>query len=340
MNKLFSICILFLLTTTVTAQATASTLHRLTNRANAIAEVKVLATQVDRQQLRHVVFKTMRPLRGSPPATFTLREVDGRMCGSILHGLVPGTGLLAFLDHGPAGTRLTLPTPRALVPLHAEVRDHVTALLRPKPARSRVELLTKALAAGHPRVRQDAALALPLLPELAQADGAGRDRILRAMRTTLKADDSSGASLIRAAQRLRLSAALDTLLPHYLGGTQPGLDALLVEAIADIDATGAARRVSRAMPARTSGQQRAVRLLARCGGATAKHCLRELLTANNDSVRVRAAAALLDHGHSADDIRQHAGLEVLDAGRKLLRNSRRPEFRSIRPRPVRPTREH
>jgi len=331
MNKLLPICVLLSLTTVASAQATASTLHRLT-RANTIAEVKVLAVQVDRQ-VRYVVFKTVRSLKGSPPATFTLRDVDGRMCGSVLHGLVPGSGRLAFLDHGAEATKLTIPSPRALVPLHAEVRDHVTALLSTE---SRVHLLTKALAAKHPRVRQDAAYALPLLRDLPRAGGDDRDRILVALRTAIGANDKSGASLVFAAQRLRLSAAVDTLLPHYLAGSQRGLDNLLVAAIAGIDSDRAVRRLAKAMPTRPEQQRLAVRLLTRCGGGDARRCLQTLLTSRDAEVQTSAAAALLGHGHSADDIRERAGREVLDAGRQLLKRSNRLRLRSIRSRSIRP----
>lgn len=325
MNKLFPICVLLSLTAAATGQDTASTLYRLT-RATTIAEVKVLGVQVD-QQVRHVAFKTLRALKGSPPATFTLHEADGRMCGGVLHGLVSGSGMLAFLDHDATGTRLTLPSPRALVPLHADVRDHVKALLS---ATSHVQLLTDALSARHPRIRQDAAYALPLLRNLPRANGRDHDRILAALGTAMAARDKSGASLILAAQRLRLPGAVDTLLPHYLSGSQRGLEKLLLEAIAGIDGDKAARRLAKAMPSRPRQQRLAVQLLARCRGGEARRCLRQLLVSRDNDVQNHAAAALLDQGHSADDIHARAGRKVLETGRQLLRRSNRLRFRSIR----------
>ena len=180
-------------------------------------------------------------------------------------------------------------------------------------------------------MRQDAAFALPLLRELPRAAGPDRNRILAALHVALLTDDKATASLIRTAQRLRLSSALDTLLPHYLDGKQPALDAMLLEVIPDIDGDGAAQRLSKAMPSRVAAQQRAVQLLARCTGPSSKRCLQELLTAETTSVQMRAAAALLDHGHPADDIRRRAGSKILDGGRRLRDRSRRLTFRSIRP---------
>ena len=214
--KLLSICVplvLSALTATVAAQDTASTLLRLTDRAAAIGQVKVLASHVDRDHVRHVVCKTIRTLKGTLLPTFTLHEADGRICGSALHGLLPGTGVLVFLgrnpsgrgpsERGPSASELILPNPRAVVLLHPEVNKHITSLLRARSPKDRVALLTSALSARHPRVRQDAAFALPLLAGLSGAAAADRDRILVAMRAAIATDSKSGASLIRAAQRLR-----------------------------------------------------------------------------------------------------------------------------------------
>jgi hypothetical protein len=329
MKSLFSISVLTL-AAMAPAQATASTLLRLSH-ASTIAEVKVLAVQVD-HQVRQVVFKTLHALKGSPPRTFTLQEADARMCGSALHGLVPGIGLLAFLDHGAQGTKLALPSPRALAPLNPEIRAHVLALLKVGTG-SPVQLLTKALSAHDPRVRQDAAYALPLLRDLPQADPADRTRILASLRLALAGHEKRTASLIHTAQRLRLSAAVDSLLPHYLAATRPDLEPLLVNAIADIDAGAAVRNLARAMPVRRQQQRRAVQLLARCSGRDATACLQELLTARDHGVQTHAAAALLEDGHSAEDIRKQAGARVLDAGRLLLEHKQKHKnlrFRSIR----------
>lgn len=332
MNRLSGICTLLwsvlgalLPAAKTAAQDNATTLHRL-SRASVIAEVKVLAIQEERGT-RQVSFKTLRSLKGVPPAAFTLRDTADRMCGNTLDGLVPGCGLIAFLEHDTAGTRLTIPSPRALVPLQAEVRDHVKGLLR---AGSPVQLLTVALSSRHPRVRQDAAHALTLLPDLPQATGTDRDRILGALDTAMALGDKSRASLIHVAQRLRLSAAVDTLLPRCLAGEEHGLEPMLVDAIATIDGARAARRLLAALPAHPRQQRVAVRLLARCGGQEARLCLQRLLMARDGDVQVQAAAALLDQGHPAEDIRRLAGANVLDSGQRL--RQRALQFRSIQPR--------
>lgn len=326
MKLLLPVCALLSLAVPATAQATASTLHRLI-RAQAIAEVKVLAIRAE-HGTRHVVFKSLRVLKGELPPTFTLTDADGRICGGTLHGLIPGAGRLAFLDHGASGPRLTVPSPRALAPLHPQVREHVMTLLE-TGTRSPVQVLTRALAAGHPRVRQDAAYALPLLACL-RCTADDRERILEALQNAMIAGDKSSASLILAAQRLQLRGAVDTLLPHYLAGTAPGLEPLLVEVMAAVDGDRAARSLLRELPTRPRQQRLALRLLARCEGRDARRCLQRLLLARNDSVRSRAAAALLQRGHPGEDIRKRAGAQVLNAGRHLLRHRKPFQFRSIR----------
>lgn len=317
--------LIFVLATWLQAQDQASTLSRLVDRSEVIAEVSVVAV-TDPDALHHrVVFATGRRLKGEAPAVFPLTESAGNGCGQALHGMVPGMSMVAFLVWDGGGMRLTNPGSRCLPTATPVLVDHVRTLVGTKD-RERVELLCAALSSPDPRVRRDAALTLPILAGLERADEAARADVLSALPIFLDRRDAAAAELLVAVARLRLQGAADVLVPRYLEGRDAGLAALMREAIAPLG-DAAVRAVTASVPADSAGQERAVDLLSGVMTAEAGQALIGMLAGSGRAVRVRIASALLARGVQAQELSGLVGDPITRQARARLRTP--PRYRSI-----------
>ena len=295
--------VLLLLAAPLTAQDQASTLAGLTDSSAAVAVVRVLGA-TDPDSLHHrVLFATEARLKGELPLRFEITEPAGRGCGRALHGLVQGTWLVAFLRWDSGRLRLSVSSARSLAPASAELVDHVRGLVQSRTGDRRVGLLAEALSSSNRRVRRDAALSLPILPDLDLADRRARARITAAVPEFLQRGDPAFGPLGMAVVRLGLEDGRDILLSAYLEDRQPGLGPLLQKALVDMGAAKTAQRVLARRPDDPQGRERAVVLLE------------------------AAATALLKAGARRRDLEELAGEELLD--RAVRRLVAPPQFRSI-----------
>lgn len=297
----------------VAAQHARSTLAQLTEHADVIARVRVVhnATVVHdatKQYVQRVVFKIQGTLKGTQLATFELTEPAGRACGRALHGVMIGAGYLAFLDYVAGSLRLSVGSPRALVPVDPQVLGHVRQLLEAKTTSTRLQLFTTALIATSPRVRRDAATTLLLLANLGQASAQDRRRIVDGLRHNLGRDDQTTFGLIRAAKQLELREVVPVLLPHYLAEHSSVLQRAIRETITGLDRDHVVAHLAAGLPTSVTGQTRAIDLLKDCTGASATRYLQNLANGENFAVARLAREAL--NARTAATVRQ-------------------PEFRSI-----------
>lgn len=291
--------ILVMLAAPLPAQDQASTLARLTDSAAAVAVVRVLAA-TDPDSLHHrVLFATEALLKGELPLRFEITEPAGRGCGRALHGLVQGTGLVAFLSWDSGRVRLSVSSARSLAPASAELVEHVRDLVQMGNRGRRAGLLAEALSATNVRVRRDAALSLAILPDLDRADRGARARILAALPELLRRGDPATGPLTMAVVRLGLEDGRDILLSAYLEGRQPGLGPLLKKALVELGAARTVQRVMARLPDDPQGRERAVVLL----------------------------EAALKAGVPRRDLMDLAGEELLDRAARRLAVP--PRFRSI-----------
>ena len=308
------------------AQDQATTLARLTHRSHVIAQVRAVAV-TDPDSLHHrVLFATEVEIAGQAPESFQITEPAGRGCGRALHGIEPGTGLVAFLVWDGGGLHLSVSSARSLAAATPELVEHVRALAGAGDDAVLARELASALSSSNPRVRLDAALALPTLAGLDRLDPEGRARILAALPGLLDRRDAGGAELLVAVLRLGLKEALETLVPRYLQGRDPELAPLVRNAIVQLGTAATARRIARHLPVDPAGRERAVELLHELPAPEARRALMELLTDPTRRVAVRAAAALLARGVQRSELTV-VGPKILDEAKERLVAP--PRFRSI-----------
>lgn len=319
-----------LLGTTAVAQDEVETLASATRRATWIAVVEVRGGLANDGAEHRADFAVLRSLHGSGPAAFSLREPCGHTCGRALHGLTAGSRLLAFLRRERDTTRLLGSSARNLVPLSEGLEQHVEALLRATTPSARLALLTGALTSAERRIRQDAAAVLPQLRELEQASAADRRRIVAALDPACRGADPACVGLTRAAERLHLSEALETLVACTLTDVQPGLTPLFLDAVPRIDADRAAELIDATLPPDPAGRARAVALLARLPVPRAEAVLLRLARgADTDfATATGAGAALLARGMAPAVLETNTSPQLLHAAsRRAAAPGRR--FRSI-----------
>ena len=308
------------------SQDQASTLARLTDRSDAVALVRVVSIR-DQDSLHHrVLFATQALLKGALPPSFEIIEPAGRGCGRALAGLPLGVELVAFLVRQPGGLRLAVSSARSLAVGSPRLVTHVQDLVR-TGVRGRVTLLAGALSSGDERVRRDAALTLPTLARLEEADDRARAQILAALPGLLDQRDRAAAELVMAVVRLGLHAALDGLVTRYLDGRDPELLPVYREAIAQLGMEAAARRVAENLPVDPAGQKRAVELLSDLPVPESRQALMGLLSGSTRPVARRAVEALLASGMARQELGSLASEDLLDEAEERLGTPGR--FRSI-----------
>lgn len=315
----------------VAGQDEASTLAWMLDHADVVSVAGVRAVRTEPGAMVRVTLRLERQLAGQGPDLVTLEEPDGHGCGRALLGLVPGQRVLAclrrrgdvFVPCAGGGRGLPLATP-ALV-------QHAQELLAADP-RARVQLLVAALSASDARMREDAALALPLMAGLEGADDAARAAVVAALTDAIPTSARTVPSLLVAGTRLRARGIVDVVLPlHLAGDDAPFGDAFLV-ALTEIDPRGTADRLARLPLPSAEVRLRAIRLLRRLDVEAATPALWAVLRqAAESGVRVQACAALLAAGARAVDLRASVDAEALAAAEQLAAPAP-PRLRFVRPR--------
>lgn len=318
-----SIALFFWFASAGVAQDQATTLAQLVDRARAIAVVRSLRVDSPDPEHLRVTFAVETTLRGTPPAHFELLEPRSRGCGRALHGVVPGQRFVACLEQRDDRWSLCAGGSRALPLAHAALVEHVQALAI-ADAQSRRNLLFAALSTDDQRVRDDAALSLAWLGDLAAADAAQRGALLDALRR------APNDALLQAAARLQLAPALDLILPAYLAGSDPQRTRLHAALLLQFDAGALAGRIAAQLDdCDDTMQLRAVQLLSQVGHDAAKAPLLNLLgRARERGVQLQACVGLLRLGVDRQQLTATSDADLVQLAAAALES--RPRFRSIR----------
>ena len=300
---------------TLTGQAGATSLTRLVQRADVIVQARTNGVPSGNAAVHVFRFQAERSLKGLTDPTFQLSEPAGRCCGRALAGLAPGSYVL-FLNRDGGEYHLSVSGSRSVVAADPTLTQHIVQLLSAADPRGRISIVAAALKSTNRRVREDAALSLPFLPELETANQTDQARIAEAISQDLKGAGTQ-VGLLVAAERLALTSALDDVLPTYLENLHPRLAPLLLRAIPRIDGVDAARRITAIMPADPRGRLRAATLLRDLPALEARTPLLELLTTATDSAAAHAGEALIHQGADPAWIESQTVPFVMDSIRKL-----------------------
>jgi hypothetical protein len=193
-------------------------------------------------------------------------------------------------------------------------------------------VLLAGLYADDLRVREDAALALPLEPDLLAADPAQRQTIATALDAAVAVEARGMVALVAASVHLRLREAIDVLLPRYLAGEAIAAERLFASALLQIDQEAVAACLMRSVAQLTTplARARAAYLLYDMDVPAAQGPLLELLRRSGErGIRARACAALLRQGVAEAELAAQADAELLDLARQLAR-PRPPRLRTIK----------
>lgn len=311
------------------AQEEASTLAALVARADAIASVRILASQEAGGTVRVVRARVLGAWKGEPPALLDLREPAQDGCGRALRGLFPGAGYLLFLERFEGAWRPAQGQARALEPLDAELLAHLKALLQAEGTAARTAVLAAGLGSGHARVRGDAALALAAMPMLDEHDPVLAGAVVAALGPSIDERSAAALPLLRLTQRLRSAPAIDVVLPRVLEGRAGPFAAVALQTLAALPAELVARRTAERMPADGAGRRRAVEVLAMAPCRATQETLLRLLREVSLPGAERAAEVLLQMGVPAELVQAAAPQGVAERARGT--QERPPRFRAIRP---------
>ncbi|MEO6593275.1 MAG: hypothetical protein ABIP94_00820 [Planctomycetota bacterium] len=199
------------------AQDQATTLCAASQRARAIVRATVVVATDPSPLWHRMLFRTDEVLKGPMPDEFSLLEPAGACCGRSLFALRVGDACLLLLEQrGPAlhpfgGSRGVLADNPVVV-------SHLQALLQAQNDSQRAALLAASLDDPEPRIANDAAAALAVLPQLALSS-AGRTALVLALQSAVQQGTTRTAPLLDAIVRLHDANMLDAVLPTYLTAT-------------------------------------------------------------------------------------------------------------------------
>lgn len=310
------------------AQDQATTLLHCGQSADVVVRATVLAATDPTPEFHRLRFARAELLKGDVGATFELLEPAGACCGRALFALQPGEGVLLFLRrtgvvlHPLGGARGVLADRPDVV---AAVRD----LLAAGDDAARATRLVAQLDHGDPRVAADAAHALATLPTL-QLDAVQRDAVASALQLAALRHRTTLPPLLDAALRTADAAAIDHLLPVYLGAGRDDTAALLRRRLAGLAPTAIASRLPGLVGDDAARQLRAAELLAELPVAEGTGPLQALLTTSPcPRVKLCASRALLDAGADAAELVPFVPTPILELAERRRLEPRR--FRSVRP---------
>jgi hypothetical protein len=324
------------LTSSVTSQESASTLEHMTLKAELVAQARV-AQIVESRGQRAVHFDQVAVRRGELAGTVVLREASRNHCGAALVGLQQGERYWLFLDRGQ-GLWQARGGSRGIVRSGPVVSSAIESLLKVTGA-SRLRVIAGHLSSPDPRVRKDAALALPRMAGLESAEASVRASI----RTQLMAEFAAGGegsrfvSLLFALKRSEPQRAATFAWSLVADGKRknlqrPARHLLLRELPAKLTADTAPA------PSSEDGARnlRIASVLVTVEPSRALLRARTWMQSTRGMARVHASATLLALGESSQTVEPQLNSREFAAAEQLARSleqlsERGRRYRSIRP---------
>jgi hypothetical protein len=217
-------------TTRLQAQDQATTLLALSQRAGSIVVATVTAATDPSPDWHRLELRVDRTLKGPAVPSVTLLEPAGACCGRSLFALAVGETRLLFLQQTGPGWH-PIGGARGVLPALAPVIAHVADLLAAATPAAQARLLARTLGDAEPRLAEDAAHALAVLPELSLS-ATDRAALVQALADAVQRGQTRAASLAEAAARVADAALLDSVLPIYLTTPREDQSAALRRAFA------------------------------------------------------------------------------------------------------------
>lgn len=310
------------------AQDQASSLSRLSQRADLITRVRVVAVDRDDRGETRVILQSLEDLKGQSPDRITLSEPGMRACGRALWGLVPGTGLVAFLQSEDSSAKLCVSSSRSLATNEPGLLEHLRGLLESNAPNERLAVLTAGLSSPSVRVRDDSALTLPLLRDLNGLDARGDRTILAALQESLATEDRRLFSLIILASRRNLEAALPDLIEAYVSPRLAGFDRAYQRILVGFGAAALVDELQAKYRQDRRHADKILPILEALEPSQSKPLLIEMLADPQRRTALAAGTCLLFRGHSEDVLREHMTDDEISTCQQV-REQRRPVFRTI-----------
>lgn len=309
------------------AQDQATTLLAAARAADVVVVAKVTAATDPSPAWHRLQFATLTAVKGNAPAEFAVLEPAGACCGRSLFALTVGEQRLLFLRRSGA-TWHPFGGARGVVPATPEVIAHVRSLLAAANDQALAQLLANALLHAEPRIADDAAHALAVLPALSLSPSA-RAMVAECLQAATARGTTRIAALAEIVARQPTADLLDAVLPLYLDSERSDHARLLRRALARSDGEAIATR----LPLFTNEARRAVRaaeLLVELPTPQAQAALDGLLQQHgHPRVALCIAESLLASGVRAEQLATRIPAPVLELAQQRLQAQRR--FRTIDP---------
>jgi hypothetical protein len=305
-----------------TAQDQATTLLALARGADVVLVARVDAATDPTPEWHRLELATVQLLKGTAPQRFAVLEPAGACCGRSLFALGAGDVRLWFLSRR-GGAWHPFGGARGVVPAAPAVVAHVGTLLAANDDGALARDLVAALDAEDPRVADDAAHALAVLPTL-RLRGPDRDRLAAALRQTIELGTTRAVALADAAARDADDVLVDALLAGYVNAR----DAEAAMLRGALRRCGSPSVVAR-LPLVVAGDRQAVRaaeLLVELPDDAARAGLEQLLRrSQHPRLLLCVAETLLANGGRGQELAARVPAPVLALA----------EQRAQRPRPLR-----
>lgn len=314
------------LTALLPAQQQATTLWHLAARADAVVVAEAVGASDPSPEWHRVEFASVETLKGTAGERFSLLEPAGRCCGHALFAVEPGRRYVLFLERrGP--TLHPLAGDRGVETDSVELVAHVRALLSAPDATSEAGELAAGVAAAHPRIAQDAALALaasPALPTTARA----RDTVREALAASALQPNTALPALAAVVARFDPAHAADELVPFYLAAGTDDAALAIARVLEGTPAADLARALADEPLSEERAFLRAADLMARRPDPATLPVLQSMLAhAKRPRTSLAAAEALLAQGTSPAALQGRVAAPVLELA--VRRNADRLGLRLV-----------
>lgn len=318
----------FLLPTFAAAQDQATTMARLSQKADVVVRATVTSSVHPTPQLHQLTLQPNQVLKGQLGASFRLTEPAGKCCGRSLFALAVGETRILFLKRvGP--TLHTLGGGRGVLAVTPDLLTHVQALLAAPTTNATAHLLAASVNHVEPRIADDAALALATLPNLSLTP-IERSAIVSSLLQSVQRGWTRTAALADVAARLGDASMVDSVMPIYLEATREDQALLLRKALTRCPPQVVADRMPAFVGNTRRSNLRAAALLTELPAATAQAAMTNLLQRpNHPQVQMHLCEGLLAAGVTSASLSPMVPPAVLQLA--IARQNRRPTFRNIQP---------